>query len=115
MIAIPFFTSLLALFLCFLSTVFGNANGAVISLDPDYNTFGWVVRGLGALLAITAIITLVTMRPRLDKGSFTTFLGKVTMILSISCVVWEIAMLFSILLFACLLLYSFATGDGFDL
>lgn len=112
MIAIPLLTSLVALFFCFLSMMFGSANGAIINLPPDYNTFGWVARGLGAVIAIVAILILVSMHRQIKKGSFAAFIGKASMVISLSCVVWEIALVFAILFVVGLGLYGLATGDG---
>jgi hypothetical protein len=112
MIAIPFLASLAALFFCFLSIAFGSPNGAIINLPPDYNTFGWVTRGFGAVLAVIAITILVSMHKHIQKGTFASFIGKLCMVISISCVVWEIAILVAIFAVIGLALYGFASGDG---
>lgn len=110
MIATPFLTSIAALLLCFLSTMFGSPGGAFINLPPDYNTFGWVARGLGAAVAIIAIILLVNMHNQVHKGTFASFLGKACMVISISCVVWEIALIMGVLLFVVLAVYGLLTS-----
>jgi len=114
--------SCVALFLCFLASVFGmRADGGWLTLPPDYTQFGWIARVLGGALGLTVFVYLLLIhhrynnpyRRRKRKRSHTGLLLRVSLAISVACIIWEIALLALVMLLALVVAYGLFADDGF--
>ncbi len=112
--------SCLAMFLCFLATVFGlGPEGEWLSLPPDYTGFGWAIRLLGGALGMAALICLYLIhrrgrkRSRRHRHSFAGKMVRLGMALSLISITWEIAVLGLVVLLGLALVYGLFGEGGF--
>jgi len=114
--------SCVALFLCFLATVFGmGTEGGWFVLPPDYTGFGWTARLLGGVLGLVAFIYLALLhhkrqsqqRRRKRRRSYTGTLLRISQGISLACIIWEIALLAIALMIVVVLGYGLLADDGF--
>jgi len=110
----------MALFLCFLATVFGlGPEGEWLALPPDYTAFGWMIRLLGGALGLAAFTCLylahrrARQRSRRHRHSFSAKMTRLGMALSLISITWEIAVLGVVLLIGLALLYGLFGDGGF--
>jgi lipid-A-disaccharide synthase-like uncharacterized protein len=110
--------AMIALFLCLMASVFGaGPDGVWLSLPPDYTTFGWTARLIGAAMGLAAFTYLYVIRhqqrSRRSRRSFPATLVKFSLMISIASITWEIALLAAALICVIVLAFGMFGEDGF--